>query len=106
MRGSSITSLECFIHLASVKIGPSSLFDYKGGRYAVAIYGLPVDRYPQDSTRAGNNLLEDLGFMLELQLDSAGGTYVTDNARICFDASIAWAQRNNSLVAHATAAVR
>ena len=41
VRGSSITSLECFIQLTSVNAG-SSLFEHEGGRYAVAIYGMAV----------------------------------------------------------------
>jgi hypothetical protein len=40
VRGSSIASLECFIYLASVRASSSALFEHKGGRYAVAIYGM------------------------------------------------------------------
>ncbi len=43
--------------------------------------------------------------MLDLQLNAAGGTYVADNARLCFDASIAWAQRNDSLLVFERAVV-
>ena len=52
-----------------------------------------------------NIRLMDLGHVLDLQLDAAGGTYVADNERLCFDASIAWAQRNNSLLEYSLSAV-
>ena len=52
-----------------------------------------------------NDRLEDLGRIIDLQLDAAGGTYVADNDRLCFDASIAWAQRNDSLLEYGLSAV-
>jgi hypothetical protein len=106
VRGSSVASLECFIYLANVRASSSSLFEHDGGRYAVAIYGMVAE---QESTPLSvyldNYRLGDLGHVLDLQLNAAGGTYVADNARLCFDASVAWAQRNDSLLVFERAAV-
>jgi hypothetical protein len=53
-----------------------------------------------------NNRLTELGNILDLQLHATGGTYVADNERLCFDASIQWTRRNDSLLEHLDAAVR
>ena len=39
IRGSSIESLDCFVHLIEVK-ATRDFHAYQGGKYAVAVYGL------------------------------------------------------------------
>jgi hypothetical protein len=55
---------------------------------------------------AGNSRLVDMGNILDLQLHATTGTYVADNERLCFDASIQWTRRDDSLLEHLDAAVR
>jgi hypothetical protein len=52
-----------------------------------------------------NKRLTELGNILDLQLRATGGTYVADNEQLCFDASIQWTRRNDSLLEHSHAAV-
>ncbi len=47
---------------------------------------------------SGNALLADLGFLLDVQIESVYGTYVSNNSRLCSDASIRWTRRNDSFV--------
>ena len=54
---------------------------------------------------ADNNRLTDVGHVLDLQIDAAGGTYVANNERLCFEASTAWARRNDSLLEYSLSAV-
>jgi hypothetical protein len=46
-----------------------------------------------------------MGNILDLQLHATTGTYVADNERLCFDASIQWARREDSLLKYSDAAV-
>ena len=66
---------------------------------------LQCDRMQSHSCESDNKRLTDLGHLLDLQLDAAGGTYVANNERLCFEASTAWAQRNDSLLEYSLNAV-
>ena len=55
---------------------------------------------------ADNPMLEDLGNVLDIQLDAANGTYVANNARLCMQPSIQWSRRTDSLIEHSLAQAR
>ena len=52
-------------------------------------------------TTAGNAQLADLGNILSIQDSRDEGTYVADNARLCFSASVTWSQRSQSYIEYA-----
>jgi hypothetical protein len=47
---------------------------------------------------AGNVLLTDAGFVLYVQIDAAGSTYMAENPRQCMEASLRWTLRTDSHV--------
>ena len=103
---SSMVTMEEFRFLAS--IGSSSSHTHvNGNAYALVIDGLMCARFIGKvyNTFAGNGRLTDVGHVLDLQIDAAGGTYVANNERLCFEASTAWAQRNDSLLKYSLSAV-
>jgi hypothetical protein len=54
---------------------------------------------------AGNSRLVDMGSIRDVQYSASSGTYVTNNERLCFSASIRWTDREDSLLEYSTAAV-
>ena len=102
---SSMTTMEEFRLLTS--IGSSNNRTTVNGKgYTLVINGVmygPLARC--NNTCAGNNRLTDLGHVLDLQLDAAGGTYVANNERLCFEASTAWARRNDSFLEYLLSSV-
>ena len=53
------------------------------------------------ATTAGNAQLADLGNILSIQDSHDKGTYVADNARLCFSAPVSWSQRSQSRLEYA-----
>jgi hypothetical protein len=49
---------------------------------------------------ADNLKLESVGNVLDIQLDASNGTYVSNNERLCFDASQQWTRRSDSVITY------
>ncbi len=44
----------------------------------------------------GNDLLTDVGHILDIQQSSDNGTYIANNPVLCFDAAVEWARHSQS----------
>ena len=54
---------------------------------------------------AENVLLTNAGFVLDVQIGAAGGTYMAENPRLCMEASLRWTFRTDSLVEYSRSQV-
>ena len=50
------------------------------------------------SLHAGNEMLLDVGGIVDGMLQAEGGTLVRDNPNLCFAPSLLWTYKNNSYI--------
>jgi hypothetical protein len=49
---------------------------------------------------ADNLKLESVGNVLDIQLYARNGTYVSGNGALCFEASLQWTRRSDSVITY------
>ena len=95
---SSMTTVSVFANLESVASNGQTT-TFTGHKYEVVVSGTyeesTIARY-MCHLALGNALLSDIGSLLTIQDSGDRGTYVANNAILCFGAAVSWSQRPQS----------
>ena len=103
-----MTTLRHWARLSAINLLANTTSTFNGVPYSLIVTGLvhiAAEIDESDCRITGNAELEDLYYILTIQLSASLGTLVTNNSVLCFEADLAWNQRNDSLLEYALAQV-